>query len=758
MWTCVSKVIIFGLVLTSLLINSASETLAVTQLRNIEQQINLLNGEYSTTSTTDTPTTNSFGLIHFDGSEYDGETVYFEAVARCVSCTGGNQRVSVSLYNDAGVSQSTITTTSSSYTRIRSGSLALPTDDFTVRFRVDADSGTAYLKSVRLIVDQSANPIRNTETQIEIGTPESTANTSAAALVDPKYYLFDADRYDGTVNSYFEATLRTNGNDTSSDYYFSAYDSGGEEWSTNQSNMVDDSTLSFASTAVDGDIQLLTGNSASATDLGEINQVEIRAYGYQTNGADGQVYLRPVYSGSVDGTNQTFTPNQDLGNAGWSSYYDITSDTNAPSTWTWTDIDNLDIDVEFNQGASGTNTAFIASVEIRVTYEDNSIVAYAQLYNRTNSTVVTTVSTSNNDYERVRSSALSTNWDTTNDDEYEVRIYTSNGAHEVDLANAKVIINQTDPDELRKVELVHHYITIDRTQTNTLYTQDTFINQFDPANFTYTNSFKAYLEGTMRTTASVGYLALYNGSEVVDDSVTSEVTTTSTIYERRRSANIAWNNDWPSSATDMTPVLHASPSETVTVSNAVLIIQAEALDPSVSFSVTGVAESQSINGFSTTVTTTPTSIPFGGVGVGVTEYASHELNVVTNAASTGYIVYAVLGSQFQGNYPANNIDPFTGNSASWTVPQTWISPTGTSPNIDSGWFGAQTTDNSVSGWSGDTSNKFGPIDNVTKVPVMSSTSQEVDETQNVSYALEVNLWQTPDIYSTTIIYEVLPIF
>src|SRR5690606_18752616 len=136
-----------------------------------------------------------------------------------------------------------------------SGSLILPTDDYTVRFRLDADSGTAYIKSARLIVDQSASPIANTQTQIEIGAPESSANGSATTLTQPKYYLFDSDKYDGTVTAYFEATLRTNDNDTNSSYTFNAYDSGNQEWTTTPINMTDGSTSTYASTSTDGDTQ-----------------------------------------------------------------------------------------------------------------------------------------------------------------------------------------------------------------------------------------------------------------------------------------------------------------------------------------------------------------------------------------------------------------------------------------------------------------------------------------------------------------------
>jgi len=757
--TAIKKAFLSILVFCFLLVTSSAQSLALEEIFNLEQHINMLNEEYSTASFTASPVNGSFGYIHYDPNAYDGETVYFEAIIRCESCSGGNTQVSASLYNDAGVSQTSVTTTSSSYVRIRSGSLILPEDDYTVRFNVDATGGTAYIKAARLVIVQSSNPINNTETQVEIGSVDTSPSTSAVSLSEPKYYLFDADVYDGTLTSYFEATLRTNGNDTSTSYDYDGYDSGGEEWSTNPGNMVNNNTSSYASTSTDGDIELITSNDATSTDLGEINSVEVRAYGYQTNGADGQVFIRPVFSGSSDGDNHTFTPNENLGSTDWSSYFDITTDTNAPATWTWTDIDDLDFDIEFNKGALPSNTVFISIVQIRVSYEDNSVVAYAQLYNRTDATVVSTISTSNNDYQRVRSDALSTNWDTTNDDEYEVRIYTSSGSNDVDIVGGKIIHNQADGTGLKKVELVHQQISTARVQTNTVYTQDTYITQYDPYNYRNANSFKVFTDATIRTTGGTGYLALWNDTDndIIDTATNSEITTTSTTYQRQRSGNVAYNTDWPTTTKDFTPVVKATPGQSTYVSNSALIIQIQAIDPSMSFSVAGVASSQTNNGITTTVTSTVSSLPFGNIGLASPEYAAHELTMVTNEASTGYTVTAHIASEIQGYYPANNIDPFTGNSATWEIPQLWTSPTGTVANVDTGWFGANTTDTNITGWGAGSSGKFGPMDE-TPVLVMQGSLPEANDTEYVSYGIEVNVYQPADIYSTTLIYNALPVY
>jgi hypothetical protein len=62
------------------------------------------------------------------------------------------------------------------------------------------------------------------------------------------------------------------------------------------------------------------------------------------------------------------------------------------------------------------------------------------------------------------------------------------------------------------------------------------------------------------------------------------------------------------------------------------------VDPSLSFTVAGVASGQSVNGVTTTVTSTDGTIPFGTVTTSANSIAAHDLTVTTNAGS-GYTVY-----------------------------------------------------------------------------------------------------------------------
>ncbi len=151
-------------------------------------------------------------------------------------------------------------------------------------------------------------------------------------------------------------------------YYFNSYDSGVEEWETTPANMVDGDTGTIAETTIESDVQLCDGNTNAGTDLGSISKVEIRVYG-DNNYAGNVVYLRPIFIAG-DGDNHDsglFTT------AMWAGYKDITSDTNAPETWAWSDVQALELDVEFTTKQS--DDVEVAKAEIRVTYSSGNPVS-----------------------------------------------------------------------------------------------------------------------------------------------------------------------------------------------------------------------------------------------------------------------------------------------------------------------------------------------------------------------------------------------
>ena len=149
-------------------------------------------------------------------------------------------------------------------------------------------------------------------------------------------------------------------------YYFDNYLTSVEEWMTNPGNMIDSSTSNYASTPMNSDIENCINNTCTGNDLGTISKVEIRCYGYYSmNQRD--IILRPVF-GVHDGDNHNYvtTPS-----AGWSQWFDITNDNNAPDDWSWLDVRDLDCDVEASSGM-GAFTLYCSKVEIRVTYTVNN--------------------------------------------------------------------------------------------------------------------------------------------------------------------------------------------------------------------------------------------------------------------------------------------------------------------------------------------------------------------------------------------------
>ena len=146
-------------------------------------------------------------------------------------------------------------------------------------------------------------------------------------------------------------------------YYFNSYDSGGEEWAYNPAYMVNGGDA-FSSTDRDGEVQLCLNNTYTSGGVGTISKVELRARTYYIDDGPTFVDLRPVFGGSLDGNNHPITCPLDIPE--WSSWMDITSDTNAPSSWTWSDVANLDCDVIAN--LSGRTTVYCSFIEIKVTY------------------------------------------------------------------------------------------------------------------------------------------------------------------------------------------------------------------------------------------------------------------------------------------------------------------------------------------------------------------------------------------------------
>jgi hypothetical protein len=145
-------------------------------------------------------------------------------------------------------------------------------------------------------------------------------------------------------------------------YYFNAQ-SGGNYVDSDYAVDDDPGLASRAISTTNGNAIPMTSNSCPGDNLGTIAKVEIRYYGYCSS--SGSTGLQPRFNGATSGTLVNLTtpvfPTWD-----YSAWADITTDSGAPSPWTWSDVKNLDLLVQNTQSGSGNSSVFIA--EVQVTY------------------------------------------------------------------------------------------------------------------------------------------------------------------------------------------------------------------------------------------------------------------------------------------------------------------------------------------------------------------------------------------------------
>jgi hypothetical protein len=196
---------------------------------------------------------------------------------------------------------------------------------------------------------------------------------------------------------------------------------------------------------------------------------------------------------------------------------------------------------------------------------------------------------------------------------------------------------------------------------------------------------------------------------------------------------------------------------TVVSITAVAAVQVTArVDPTFTFVVTGVGASTVNNAITTTVSSAYNTLPFGNLTAGTPRYAAHKLNVTTNTQA-GYSVTAEMVTQMAGVYSANNIDPFAYGGVDWGSPAAWTNPGGNSPNTNTAWIGANTTDADISSGAY-TNGIFGPISGTANAVMSSAQSDNGSTSIYVTYAVEANVYQPADSYTGTLFYNALPTY
>lgn len=184
------------------------------------------------------------------------------------------------------------------------------------------------------------------------------------------------------------------------------------------------------------------------------------------------------------------------------------------------------------------------------------------------------------------------------------------------------------------------------------------------------------------------------------------------------------------------------------------------------FTINGVAPTSTINGATTTASTTSTSIPFGVLTADDREVAAQDLQISTNA-SNGFIVTVTADQQLTSN--SADIDGFQDGSYTST-PTVWAGPSPTLGLENTyGHWGLTTNDASVTAGLtdtfdvGGTGNRFvsastTPVEVFRHNGPTDGTSQGVGTTR-VGYAVEVSsLQEAAEDYTATLTYVATPIF
>ncbi|MCX7997198.1 MAG: hypothetical protein N2691_05625 [Patescibacteria group bacterium] len=201
--------------------------------------------------------------------------------------------------------------------------------------------------------------------------------------------------------------------------------------------------------------------------------------------------------------------------------------------------------------------------------------------------------------------------------------------------------------------------------------------------------------------------------------------------------------------------------DTSTVAFAILdttsIAVTASVDPTLTFTVTGVSSGSTVNGATTDVTTTATTVPFGTLSSGDPSIAAHDLTVVTNAVN-GYTitVRGLTAPVLQAG--SENIDEFTGTNAS---PVNWSAPSGTTASVNTGYFGYTTNDSTLGTGTANRFTNSGPNwagTTTTAAEVAYSPTGVTTETTRIGWRAEVNGLQPAGAYSGTVVLVATPTY
>ncbi len=185
------------------------------------------------------------------------------------------------------------------------------------------------------------------------------------------------------------------------------------------------------------------------------------------------------------------------------------------------------------------------------------------------------------------------------------------------------------------------------------------------------------------------------------------------------------------------------------------------VDTTFTFQVLAVGGGQTVNGVTTTGSSTPTTLAFGNLTQGVASTTAQELRVVTNA-SQGYVVTVAQDGEFMSSGGAI-IDSFRDGDYT-TTPTSWFSPAAQPGDPTTFGHWGLTSDDATTTRSAEFTSNSWVAASTTPVVVMSHTGPTDgtgtgEGTTRVGYRVEISaLQEASDAYSTTLRYVATPIF
>lgn len=191
-------------------------TTSLASAYRIEQKIDIINAQITTTSTSYTPTSGTGGIIGINISAYDNVTeIYYEEMGQFIytgvpNGGGSGQTRLYSNSNSTGLTESEVSLTGSSILK-RSGNITYLFSNKTQNLSVQVKAGTdttTIVYGARLVILQDGN-ITKTRTYIPLGESGSNNNGNATPLDEipiPKRWIWNASDYGGNITVYFSGT------------------------------------------------------------------------------------------------------------------------------------------------------------------------------------------------------------------------------------------------------------------------------------------------------------------------------------------------------------------------------------------------------------------------------------------------------------------------------------------------------------------------------------------------------------------------